>query len=347
MPRTTYRNRRAVSIENQQIRLTVLEEGGHIAELLDKRTGVNPLWSPPWETIEPSTYDPGRHPEYGNDAESRLLSGIMGHNLCMDIFGGPSAEEAAAGLGVHGEASVARYQIEETESALVISADFPIAQLRFERTIKLSENVAHFWEAVTNLSAADRPIGWTQHVTLGPPFLEKGKTQFRASATKSMVHPGEFPDCYLVRGAEFEWPDAPRIGGGTVDLQVLNDAPASAEFTTHLMDPARDRAFFSAYNPDLELALSYVWRRSNFPWLGIWEENASRQSAPWNGRTLTRGMEFGVSPIPETRRSMVERGSLFGVPGYRWVPAKSTVTAHYGARLDHALQVPFILDCEL
>src|SRR5438876_5279461 len=108
---STYRNRRAVQMENETLRLTVLVEGGHIAELLHKPSGINPLWTPPWPSIEPSTYDPARHPEYGSDAESKLLAGIMGHNLCLDLFGGPSAAEAAAGLTTHGESSVARYDI--------------------------------------------------------------------------------------------------------------------------------------------------------------------------------------------------------------------------------------------
>ena len=97
MIRTQYRNRRAVQLENSEVRITVLEEGGHVAEILHKASGVNPLWAPPWPSIEPSTYDPARHSEYGGHAESRLLAGIMGHNLCLDIFGGPSAEEAAPG----------------------------------------------------------------------------------------------------------------------------------------------------------------------------------------------------------------------------------------------------------
>src|SRR5947209_19050495 len=98
MAETSYRGRRATSIENDRHRVTVLHEGGHIAEILDKESGVNPLWSPPWPSIAPSTYDPVRHPEYGSDSESKLLCGIMGHNLCMDIFGPPSPQEAAAGL---------------------------------------------------------------------------------------------------------------------------------------------------------------------------------------------------------------------------------------------------------
>src|SRR5690349_17149848 len=108
---TTYRNRRAVQIETEVLRATCLVEGGHLAELLHKPTGINPLWTPPWPTIEPSQYDPARHPEYGRNPESKLLAGIMGHNLCLDLFGGPSAEEAAAGISVHGEASVGPYEI--------------------------------------------------------------------------------------------------------------------------------------------------------------------------------------------------------------------------------------------
>src|SRR5215475_3913389 len=104
-----YRGRRAASIENDDVRVTVLEEGGHIAEILDKRSGINPLWTPPWPSIEPSTYAPSAHPEYGTSPEAALLAGLMGHNLCLDIFGGPSEEEAAAGLTPHGEASVAPY----------------------------------------------------------------------------------------------------------------------------------------------------------------------------------------------------------------------------------------------
>ena len=43
----------------------------------------------------------------------------------------------------------------------------------------------------------------------------------------------------------------------------------------------------------------------------------------WNGETLAMGMEFGASPMPETRREMVERGGLFGAPGFRWIPART------------------------
>ena len=188
-------------------------------------------------------------------------------------------------------------------------------------------------ESVENLTACDRPIGWTQHVTLGPPFLEKGVTQFRASATRSKVLESEFGAHERLRNAaEFDWPHAKLRDGGDEDLRVLTGAEASCAFTTHLMDPSREHAFFAAYAPAARLVFGYVWKRADFPWMGIWEENHSRTHAPWNGRTLTRGMEFGVSPMPESRRQMIERRELFGVPAYRWLPAKSRLEAEYCAR---------------
>src|SRR5579872_1592882 len=141
MPEGIYRGRRAHHIETPDLRVTVLVEGGHIAEIADKRTGVNPLWTPPWPSIEPSTYDRARHPEYGADAESKLLAGIMGHNLCLDLFGGPSPAEAAAGLTVHGEASIAPYDIRREDGKLLLQSHLPMAELSFQRTIELHERV--------------------------------------------------------------------------------------------------------------------------------------------------------------------------------------------------------------
>jgi hypothetical protein len=336
-----FRNRRARSIENATLRVTVLEEGGHIAEILDKSSGLNPLWIPGWPSIEPSQYDAGTDTIYGNNAESSLLSGIMGHNLCLDIFGGPSAEEAAAGMPVHGEASVTRFEIDASGTALVMHALLPAAQLHVERRIEVVDRSVHIRESIENASAADRPVGWTQHVTLGPPFLEKGKTQFRTSASRSKVFESAVgADDYLEKGAEFDWPFAPRQGGGLADLRLCGDAQKSSAYTAHLMDPTREEAFFVAFSPSARLAFGYLWRRADFPWMGIWEENCSRPATPWNGRTLTRGFEFGVSPMPETRRQMIERGPLFGVPTYRWIPARQRVTVDYRATVRPADVVP-------
>ena len=120
--------------------------------------------------------------------ESSLLAGIMGHNLCLDIFGGPSDDEARAGLPVHGEALDRRLRGHRhrghDRDAGGIAAGWPGG-----RAASRAARSAPFGSAkrCDNPGGVDKPVGWTQHVTLGPPFLEKGRTQFRASVGRSRV----------------------------------------------------------------------------------------------------------------------------------------------------------------
>lgn len=325
-----FHGRRAAAIENGDLRVTVLEGGGHIAEVLHKASGISPLWIPPWPSIEPADYVASRDTTYGAGIESKLLAGIMGHNLCLDIFGGPSDEEFAAGLQPHGEASIATYRVTPASSAIQMTATLAESQLLVERRLELNGDTVHVRETVENLAATDRPAAWTQHVTLGPPFLENGTTEFRASATRSQVLETPFGSAdYLVPAAIFDWPDAPCTDGATEDLRIYTSRQKSGAYTAHLMDPGERDAYFAAYSPRHRLLFGYVWKQKDFPWMGIWEENRSRPHPPWNGRTVTRGMEFGVSPFPESRRAMIERGRLFDVPGFRWIPARTRIDVEY------------------
>lgn len=341
MNRALFLHRKAVTLENDALRVTVLEEGGHIAEVFDKRAGVSPLWIPHWPSIEPSAFGSAQHASFGSGPDAKLLAGIMGHNLCLDLFGGPSAEEAAAGMTVHGEASVNTYEFESIPDGLRMQVDLPLAQLRFTRTITLHHHYALIHETVDNLAAIDRPLAWTQHVTLSPPFLDPATTEFRASMTRSIVtesDPGFAMN--LAPGAEFLWPLAPRNDGSLHDLSRMHPtAPASA-YTAHIADPAQPHAYFLAFSLHFKLAFGYIWKTSDFPWLGIWEENGSRPASPWNSITVTRGMEFGVSPFPESRRATVDRARLLDTPTYKWLPARGRLEAKYCISSQPARSIP-------
>jgi len=293
------------------------------------------LWTPPWLSIEPSAYQLAKHPEYGDDAEGKLLAGILGHNLCLDLFGPPSPDEAQAGVSVHGEAGLASYEVLPHDGGLIAKCRLPLAQLAFERRVSLEGRKILIGETVENLSVFDRPIAWTQHVTLGPPFLERGVTQFRAPATKSRLLGSE---------VDFDWPYPPGAAGTRKDLRLFPATAPSSGYTAQLLDPQRERAWFFAFSPRSETLFGYVWRRNDYPWLGIWEENCSRAHAPWNGRTIALGMEFGVSPFPESRRDMIERGKLFDTPCYRWIPARSRLHVTYYAGIRKAQAIAETLE---
>ena len=341
MPKTEFLGRQAYSIENEYLRVTVLEQGGHIAEIFDKRAAVSPLWIPNWNSVEPSNFGAHHSDIFGNGPDAKLLAGIMGHNLCLDIFGGPSKEEELAGYTVHGEASVLTYSITELAGELLMTVELPLAQLTFRRSLFLRGHQIRIMEWITNLAAFDRPIAWTQHVTLGPPFLDPSTKQFAASVDHSIVadtDPGS--DAYLSHGQTFRWPLALGKDGAGFDLRRMHSTAPASCYTAHLVDGLKDYASFTAFAPKYRLAFSYIWRGADYPWLGIWEENCSRQASPWNGTTITRGMEFGVSPFPESRRGMVDRGRLLGSSVFRWLPARSRLECEYWISCEIAESMP-------
>jgi len=327
-------NRKVWRLDNDRVCLTLMEGGGHIAGLDFKdRPGINPFWVPVWKTIDPWTYRPADEKRYA----ARLLAAICGHNLCLGAFGEPSPEEARAGLGGHGEAPVVRWSVRrKTTTArrleLTYGCRLPIVEMDFERTVTLNRQSAVITvrEAVTNLARRDVPFTLCEHVTLGPPFLERGVTLFDLSATRGHTFPGEFSDRQRLKSdTDFVWPEGPGVRGQTVDLRTISPKVKSSDFTTQLMDPRREHAWFSAVNPRLGLMIAYVWKRTDFPWLGNWEENFGRSTAPWNGKSLTRGMEFSNAPYPIGLRRSVSQGRLFGVPTYDWLPARGTRTMEF------------------
>ena len=82
----SFRGRRAIRLANDLIEVLLLLGGGHVARMSFLDLNLNPLWEPPWATMEPEEYDPKRNPEYG-PSEGRLLASLAGHSLCLDHFG--------------------------------------------------------------------------------------------------------------------------------------------------------------------------------------------------------------------------------------------------------------------
>ncbi|MEK7766064.1 MAG: hypothetical protein AAB368_07475, partial [bacterium] len=162
-----------------------------------------------------------------------------------------------------------------------------------------------------------REIGWQEHATFGPPFLEGGVTVFDLPASWATSHPAPFARRHRLRigpKTEFAWPLAPGADGRPVDLRLFPSAERAGDFPAQLMDPGRTWAWAPAVHPGRGLLAGYAWRRADFPWVGNWEEHRDRESAPWGGRTEARGIEFGASPFAQGRDAMRALGSLRGTP---------------------------------
>jgi hypothetical protein len=317
--------------------VSVLEGGGHICDLnLNACSGVNPLWRPPWATIDPFKYTRAKHARtYGEPPDGRLLAGIAGHSLSFDHFGPPSPEEATAGLTTHGEAPALKWDVQKYAKSpkpyLQYGLTLPEARIRFSRKLTLDPRnpVIYCEEEAVNLSPYDRPISWNEHVTFGPPFLEAGVTWFDMPATRAKVCPASYsPRFSLQPDAEFTWPNAPTKERRQINLRTT-PTRRFGHYTAQLVNPELEIAFIAACNPRLKLLVVYAFQRADFPWVGNWEERYNRTAAPWRGKTFCRGLEFSTTPFAIPRRQTIEQGPLFGEPTYRWLPAKSKAQVRF------------------
>jgi len=348
--KTKWNGRDAYTLHNDLVQMVTLLGGGHIADFqFLANTGLpalNPLWVPPWRSMEPYEYRAEKDAaEYGPVNEGKLLCGIAGHNICLDYFGPPSEEEAAQGLSTHGEAPSAKWRKTKLhttshEVSLTLEVRLPVAGLHFSREIRLrrGESVAYFAETVVNERKADHFFHWTQHVTLSPPFLGYDTSRIAISATRGRTHPAGYGgNDLLAAGRNFHWPFAPAQTGKSVDLTRPFASQGLGFLVSLLLNPRRQGQYITALNLPNHLLFGYCFRRADFPWVAIWEENEARTAAPWNGRCQTRGLEFSSTPWPVTRREAFAVSPLFDTPTFSTVPAKGKITARY---LSFLAQVP-------
>ena len=310
----------ALVLSNDKVALTVLTEGGAMAQIVlaADKDKINPLWNP---------YLIAR--QAGQKPPANLY---RGHFVCIDGFGPVSPEERAAGLPMHGEAYTLPWTLQSQQktggtASAAFSVTLPIAQETFTRTYRLvdGENIVWVDSAVTSLLGFDRPVFWGEHATISAPFLEPGKVavDMPASRSKTRAYPAQGNTTRALQSyVDFTWPMAPTINGQQFDVRTAPMNASSLEHTTTLLDPSRRLVFVTALHLDKHLLIGWVFRREEYPWVQTWLSN------PGPNR-MTRGLEFSTQPFDLTRADVLKNGPLFDSPVLRILPAKSTITSSF------------------
>lgn len=315
-------------LDNGTIRVSALRGGGHIGEIRflsdDPKKAINPLYVPPYQTIEPYEYDPAKHRE---KYRSALAAGYMGHLLCFPWFGPASPAEAKIGLGSHGEALTVEWKqlrppyADAYGVSLYYGAELPRTHYRVERSITLpaGESVVYIEETFENLADIDRPYNRDGHATFGMPFVDLGKTFFDTSARKGMIQVRA--NHSLLSGREIEWPQGFAPNGRDADLRGLQDMPKTNTLYAVAVDQSRPLNYFTMYSTNYPVLIGFLLPTTDHSWIVDWQSN--------QGDRFMRGIEFGTSPFDEGLKRSVERGSLLGLPTYRWIPARGKVAIRY------------------
>ena len=317
----TVYDRPVLLIANDKLEVAVAKQGGSMLRILIQgdSQGISPFGNPEMVPEVP---------------DNRKFQGPMvGHFVCVDGFGSPSAEESKAGLAMHGEAYLQPWDLAASEkqgstTTVKFNVKLPLLQEKFTRVLQMvdGESVIYIDSELESEVAFDRTANWGEHPYLFPPFLERENTVIDMSGTRSRtrtypINPRQ-PRSAFKPGEDFTWPMAPASDGTQVDMRA---APAKGNWMTHtttLMDPSRPLAYITALNTARHYLLGYIFRREEYPWV----QNFVRYSAsPW----LARGVEFATQPFDLPRREMLELNRMFDTPVYRLLPAKSKISTRF------------------
>ena len=231
---STFEEVPALLISNDKIELTVLSDGGALANLIlrDDPEKLSPYWNPK---------------RYAREAGRKHSGYALGHFVCVDGFGPVSPEEKEAGLTGHGEAHTLAWDTKSVRrdgqaAVLTQAVKLPILQEIFTRTLRIvdGENVVYVDSELESLLGFDRPVNWGEHATIGSPFLEAAVTVVDMPAARAQTRRDTFAlPGRMARGEDFTWPIAPLADGGKVDVRAAPPTVNTIDHTTCLMDPSR------------------------------------------------------------------------------------------------------------
>lgn len=296
-----------MKIENNKSVLEVNLNGGMIPDFHLKELPLNPL---NWKHNVPE------------------MPSFEGHFVCFDRWGPPSEGEKANGFVHHGEINTLKWtllsepQKKDGRTSCTTTCSLPMGGLQLTRKIEMPENEPLFFvtEEIKNLNKYGRMFNIVQHVTIGPPFLDKS-TLFDINAVKGFENKED--GSLNQEDPAITWPKAEHKGQDINLRQFLVEWPRVVSF---VYDKNEKNAWVTASNPGKNLLLGYVWRTGDYPWINFWRSME-------NGVPVAFGMEFGTTGLHEPFPVLAKKGKIFDQNIYDFIDAGEVITKSYTAFL--------------
>lgn len=323
----TVKGIRAVIIENEKLRITVLvDKGTDIYELLYKPLDIDFMWRGPCELQNPSLFVPST----GNE-EGTFLDRYEGGWQEILPNGGPACKYKGAVLGQHGEVSNVpwKYNILKDDPD-EISIKFFVRTYRtafyIEKTLTLKANDASLYidEVLVNEANEEMELMWGHHPAIGLPFLSSDCV-IETSAKKMLVHPElMFPNQRLEPGTDFEWPFARNKDGEIIDLRIV-PAPESKTADMLYLYDFEGSAWYSIKNKKLGINFSMKWDKNIFKYLWMWQVCSGAFGYPWYGKTYNMALEPWSSYPTSGLSEAIRNGSALRLAARQQLKTSFTV----------------------
>ncbi len=139
-----------------------------------------------------------------------------------------------------------------------------------------------------------------------------------------------FEHARLAAGEEFDWPQAPAAGSGTVDLSSF--PPYDARIHDQVYATDLSEGWYAVTNPDIDLGFGLSFPVDPFECLWYWQPFGGIEASPYFGRNYNVGLEpttaHPAGSIPDAQRA---NGTMKTLGPGEAVEAAMTATL-YGGR---------------
>jgi hypothetical protein len=302
-----------LTLENPSLRVAVNPQvGGTITAVCHKPTGLSVLGTVPWESIDAPLFNLAAHDE------PEWLTRYTGGWHLLFPNGGNACTVDGTFHGFHGEASIAPWESDMVNGALVLTRRFMSLPVTMRRTISLDGEAVAIREELTYSGSRTVEVMWGHHPTFGSDLLA---APFEVTCgARHVIAEAQFdsPASPIVPGATGAWPTLSAKAGSTVDLAHPHSPWASVTYLSGF-----DAPWAAIRRLDNAIAALLTWDGTQFPCVWLWYELAATQDAPWNGRTHLVGIEPSTTPCALGLSEAIARGA----PLLRLEPGASVSTA--------------------
>lgn len=300
-------------LQNDFVQLVIDPIGGAITEFTAIPGGINPL---DFKFL---------HKVPSGEIE------FKGHFLCLGNWGDPSPGELKSGLNKHGEFVKLIWKFQKSGREIRMNATSELEGIHINRIVSMTEESSciKVSEVISNINSRGRIYNMVQHPTIAGNFL-RDNTIVNCNSTLGFD--------YLTNVENILSPCSWPVYHTSEDKQINLEIPEiqyNSVFPT-IVDPESEYGWITAYSPDHQSLLGYIWKRADYPWINHWIHFADVQTEKFksssdkndtnatvnhegictNSKLIYRGLEFGTTGMHMSFKEIIDK-KLFEVLGER------------------------------
>jgi galactose mutarotase-like enzyme len=274
-----------ITLNGADLQVIVLpDRGAEITSIVDRRTGIDLLFRPPWTGDVDIPADEPRNTRTDWHAHYR-----GGWNLLL-----PNAGDEREVDGVlwpfHGEASRVAWSVDASRDAVgtvALDTSLTLVPLDLRRTLAIDGSRLTVTTDASNVGREPVEVYWQEHPAYGAPLI--GPAARIETGARTFLADQSAPGDDLTPGSAHPWPTARTRSGDALDLRELPGAGQSRAMLGTLTD--FDRPYATIVNPDVDLGMSFEWDPGVHPHAWFWQELAASDAFPWYRRAYVMAIE--------------------------------------------------------